>query len=118
MRRVPVIGVPAFAVAGGLPTAIAPDSSVAPVAYTVAFTVLVALGWVRLRALTGPARSGYAFILGALTVWLTGDLLYELLARVAGSLGDVTPSDALWVSGYVLMALGLIRLTRLRAPGR
>nr|WP_296076171.1 GGDEF domain-containing protein [uncultured Actinoplanes sp.] len=114
----PAIAVPVFAVAAGLPTAIAPGSTGAAVSYVVAFTVLVALGWVRLRTLTGPVRRGYGFIVGALTVWLTGDLLYELLARVAGPLGGVSPSDALWVCGYALVALGLVRLTRLRAPGR
>jgi diguanylate cyclase (GGDEF)-like protein len=118
VKRVPAIAVPAFAVAAGLPTAIAPDSTTATVSYAVAFTVLVALGWVRLRALTGAVRRGYAFIVGALTLWLTGDLLYDLLDRVAGPFGGVSPSDALWVSGYVLVALGLVRLTRLRAPGR
>jgi diguanylate cyclase (GGDEF)-like protein len=118
MRRVPALLVPAFAVAAGVPAAIAPGSTVAHASYLICFGALVALAWVRLRGLSGPVRTAYAFIVGALTVWLTGDLLYDALNRLIGPLGDVTPSDVLWVSGYPLVAIGLIRLVRLRAPGK
>jgi diguanylate cyclase (GGDEF)-like protein len=118
MRRVPALSVPAFAAAAALPTMIAPGSIAASVTYAGAFGALVLLGWVRLRALTGKVRRGYAFIVAALTVWLTGDLLYDALDRFAGPLGDASPSDVLWVSGYGLLAAGLIRLTGLRSPGR
>jgi diguanylate cyclase (GGDEF)-like protein len=118
MKRVPALLVPLFAAVSGLPAAVEPESTPAHVCYLVCFVVLVTLGWVRLRALTGPARTGYAFILAALTVWLAGDLLYDLLDKLIGPLGDVTPSDVLWVSGYPLLAIGLIRLVRLRAPGK
>ena len=32
--------------------------------------------------------------------------------------GDVSAADGLWISGYPLLAVALIRMTRLRAPGR
>jgi diguanylate cyclase (GGDEF)-like protein len=118
MRRVPAPLVPAFAAVAGVPSAIAPGSVLAHVSYLICFSTLVGLGWVRLRALSGPVRTGYAFIVGALTVWLTGDVLYDVLSRLIGPLGDVSPSDVLWVSGYPLVAIGLVRLVRLRAPGK
>jgi diguanylate cyclase (GGDEF)-like protein len=118
MRRVPTPLVPAFAAVAGIPSAVAPGSFLAHASYLICFTTLVSLGWVRLRALTGPVRTGYGFIVGALTVWLAGDLLYDLLDRLIGPLGDVSPSDVLWIGGYPLVAIGLVKLVRLRAPGK
>jgi len=118
MRRVPPLLVPAFAAAAGLPAAIAPGSTFAHASYLIGFTTVVVLGWVRLRALSGPVHTGYAFIVAALTVWVVGDVLYDVLDRLIGPLGDVSPSDVLWVSGYPLLAVGLIKLVRLRAPGK
>jgi diguanylate cyclase (GGDEF)-like protein len=105
-------------VAAGLPGAIAPGTTFAHTSYLICFAILVGLGWMRLRAFSGPVRTAYTFMVGALTVWLTGDLLYDVLTRLLGPLGDVSPSDALWVGGYPLLAIGLIRLVRLRAPGK
>ena len=118
MRRVPAPLVPAFAVLCGLPSAIWPGSTFAHVCYQVGFVTIVVLGWFRIRQLHGAFRLGFTFILGALTVWLTGDLLYDVLDRIIGPLGDVSPSDALWISGYPLLAIGLTKLVRLRAPGK
>jgi diguanylate cyclase (GGDEF)-like protein len=118
MRRVPPWLVPAFAVAAGLPAAVAPGSTFAHASYLICFSTLVVLAWVRLRVLSGPVRTGYLFIVAALTVWVTGDLLYDVLDRLIGPLGDVSPSDVLWVSGYPLVAIGLVKLVRLRAPGK
>ena len=118
MRRVPALLLPVVAAVAGVPAAVEPGSTPAHVSYLICFAAVIILGWVRLRALSGPARTGYAFIVSALTVWLTGDLLYDVLDRLIGPLGDVTPSDVLWVSGYPLLAIGLIRLVRLRAPGK
>jgi len=118
MSRVPAPLVPVFAALCGLPTAIWPDSTFAHVSYQLGFITLVVMGWLRLRRLHGPVRTGYLFIVVALTVWLAGDLLYDLLERITGPVEGVSPSDALWVSGYPLLALGLGRLVRLRAPGK
>ncbi|TDO37603.1 GGDEF domain-containing protein [Paractinoplanes brasiliensis] len=119
MRRVPAPVVPACALVAGTVSAVAPGTAVAHWSYLVAFTAFVALAWVRWRGLRGPARSGYAFIVAALSVWLAGDLLFDALTWVTDDgLGDVSPSDLLWVSGYPLLAAGLVRLTQLRAPGR
>lgn len=114
MRRAPTLLVPAFAALCGVPSAIEPSSVLGHVSYLVGFAVLIGVGWWRLRAIDGPARTGFALVLGALTVWLTGDLLYDALNLLLGPLGDVTPSDVLWVSGYPLLAVGLLHLVRLR----
>jgi diguanylate cyclase (GGDEF)-like protein len=95
-----------------------PGSTIARLSYLICFSAMVALSWMRLRTLSGPVRTGYAFIVGALTVWFSGDLLYDVLTRLIGPFGDVSPSDVLWVGGYPLLAIGLIRLVRLRAPGK
>ncbi|MBU2665796.1 GGDEF domain-containing protein [Actinoplanes bogorensis] len=118
MRPGPALLVPTFAVLAGSVSAFAPGTPAAHWSYLIAFAALVAAGWARLRTLRGPTRSGYALIMGALSVWLAGDLLYDILTRIVGGLGEVSPSDALWISGYPLLAAGLIRLTHLRAPGR
>ncbi|GLY93110.1 GGDEF domain-containing protein [Actinoplanes sp. NBRC 103695] len=118
MRRVPAPLLPVFAALCGLPTAIWPGTVFAHVCYQVGFVALVVLGWARLRSLHGLVRTGYAFIVGALTVWLLGDLLYDVLDRLIGPLGLVSPSDVFWISGYPLLAIGLGKLVRLRAPGK
>ena len=118
MRRVPVVLVPVFAAGCGVPAAFAPGSAFAHTSYLIGFGTLVALGWARLRSLSGPQRSGYAFIVAALTVWLVGDLLQDVLRWLIGPAGDVSPADLLWISGYPLLGVGLIKLVRLRAPTR
>ncbi|WP_324291238.1 GGDEF domain-containing protein [Paractinoplanes pyxinae] len=118
MRRVPALLVPTFALLAGSVSAVAPGTAAAHWSYLIAFAGMVALAWVRLRSLRGPTRSGYVLIVAALSVWLAGDLLYDALTGITGGMGEVTPSDALWIAGYPLLAAGLIRLTQLRAPGR
>ncbi|MFG1921675.1 diguanylate cyclase domain-containing protein [Cryptosporangium sp. NPDC048952] len=118
MRRVPAWLVPVFAAGCGVPSAIAPGSTVGHVSYLIGFGAFVVLGWVRLRAISGPARTGYGLIVGALSVWLAGDLLQDVLTLLVGPPGDVSPSDVLWVSGYPLLAGGLLHLVRLRTTGR
>ncbi|MCO8276302.1 GGDEF domain-containing protein [Actinoplanes sp. TRM 88003] len=118
MRRVPALLVPAFALLAGSVSAFAPGTAAAHWSYLGAFAAMVGLAWVRMRTLRGPTRSGYAFIVAALSVWLAGDLLYDTLTWITGGLGEVTPSDLLWIAGYPLLAAGLVRLTQLRAPGR
>ncbi|WP_284045273.1 GGDEF domain-containing protein [Paractinoplanes maris] len=118
MRRVPAILVPTVAATAGSLSVILPGTPTAHWSYLITFCALVALAWGRWRTLRGPARSGYAFIVAALSVWLVGDLLFDALTWLFGSLPGVSPSDALWISGYPLLAAGLVRLTQLRAPGR
>src|SRR5689334_14894381 len=91
MRRVPAVLVPVFAAACGVPAAFLPGSTVAHVSYLVGFTTVVGLGWTRLRTLSGPQRKGYALIAAALTVWLAGDLLQDLMRWLIGPNGDVSP---------------------------
>ena len=95
MRRVLAPLVPVLAALAGVLSAIAPGSQFAHMSYLICFSGMVLMGWVRLRALTGPVRTGYPYIVGALTVWVSGDLLYDLLSRTAGPPGEVTPSDVL-----------------------
>ncbi|WP_084700922.1 GGDEF domain-containing protein [Cryptosporangium arvum] len=118
MRRVPAVLVPVFAAACGLPAAFRPGSTFAHLCYLIGFGTLVALGWMRLRTLSGPQRRGYGYIVAALSVWLVGDLLQDLLRWIFDGTRDVSPADLLWISGYPLLGIGLLRLVRLRAPTR
>src|SRR4029079_5204071 len=70
------------------------------------------------RSRTGRAARCHALVAAALTVWLAGDLLYDLCVWRYGELGAVSASDFLWISGYPLLAGGLVGMTRLRAAGR
>ena len=118
MRRVPAAAVPAFAAVAGSVSVFAPGTNAAHIAYLVGFGAVVAAAWLGHRTITGPSRGAYRLVAIALSVWLTGDVLYDILDRLAGPLGDVSPSDLLWLSGYPFLVLGLIKLVRLRAPGR
>jgi diguanylate cyclase (GGDEF)-like protein len=70
------------------------------------------------RSHTGRAARCHALVAAALTVWLAGDLLYDLLVWRYGELGAVSAADFLWISGYPLLAAGLVGMTRLRAGTR
>jgi diguanylate cyclase (GGDEF)-like protein len=118
VKRLPAGAVPVLAVLFGLPTVLLPGSMTAQVTYTIAFGLLVVPAWLGVRGRTGRARAAHALMAGALTVWLSGDLLYALLVWRFGELGDVSAADVLWVLGYPLLAAGMVILVRLRAPGR
>ena len=118
MRRIPAAAVPAFAAAAGSVSVFAPGTTAAHIAYLIGFAFVVVCAWLGLRAIIGPSRGAYRLIAAALTVWLTGDVLYDVLTRLVGEFGDVSPSDVLWLSGYPLLVAGMVKLTRLRAPGR
>jgi diguanylate cyclase (GGDEF)-like protein len=96
----------------------APGTTTAHVAYLIGFIAVVVSAWLGLRHISGPSRGAYRLVAVALSVWLSGDLLYDILDRLAGPLGDVSPSDVLWLSGYPFLVVGLVKLVRLRAPGR
>ncbi|WP_198153653.1 GGDEF domain-containing protein [Catenuloplanes japonicus] len=96
----------------------APGTAAAHNAYLIGFGVVVVSAWTGLRAISGPSKGAYRLVALALTVWLTGDILYDVLTRFHGPLGDVSPSDVLWLSGYPLLMAALVKLVRLRAPGR
>ena len=97
---------------------VAPGTAVAEATYTIAFCLIVVVAWLGVRARSGPAARADAWMAAALTVWLAGDLLYLGLRWRSGEPGDVSAADGLWISGYPLLAVALIRMTRLRAPGR
>ncbi|MEV4345019.1 GGDEF domain-containing protein [Actinoplanes sp. NPDC049596] len=118
MRRVPAPAVPLFAALAGSVSVFAPGTGAAHDAYLLGFGVVVLSAWLGLRRITGPSKGAYRLVAVALTVWLTGDVLYDLLDRFAGPPGDVSPSDLLWLSGYPLLMAAMVKLVRLRAPGK
>ncbi|MEU8658724.1 GGDEF domain-containing protein [Actinoplanes philippinensis] len=97
----------------GVPTLLAPESAVARLTYPSAFFVVVVSAWLAARAETGH-RLSRALVAGALTVWLAGDLVYSALTRWFGEPGDVSLADAFWITGYPLLAAGLIIMVRRR----
>ncbi|GIJ45008.1 hypothetical protein Val02_18940 [Virgisporangium aliadipatigenens] len=109
---------PAIAAVACVPVTVAPETTTAQVAYTVTFAFLVGLAWWGARGRSGRVLAAHSLVAGALTVWLLGDLLYTALDRLAGPVGPVSAADVLWISGYPLLAAGLVRMSNLRAPGR
>jgi diguanylate cyclase (GGDEF)-like protein len=118
VKRLPNAVAPAVAALACVPVAVAPASAFAQVAYTGTFAFLVGMAWWGARGRTGRALTAHALVAGALTVWLLGDLCYAVLVWLLGPLGEVSVCDVLWVGGYPLLAVGLVRMTHLRAPGR
>ncbi|MEU4241103.1 GGDEF domain-containing protein [Actinoplanes sp. NPDC026619] len=118
MRRVPAAAIPVFAAVMGSVSVFVPGTNAAHIAYLIGFTVVVASAWYGLRHIAGPSAPAYRLVAIALTLWLAGDILYDVHDRIAGPLGDVTPSDLLWLSGYPFLVVAMIRMVRLRAPGR
>ncbi|GAA2525756.1 GGDEF domain-containing protein [Winogradskya humida] len=118
MNRLTARSVLPIGAAAALVVAAAPGTRYSHGAYLIMYSTAVALGWWRLRTFRGPARGGFIMIMVAETMWLAGDVLYDVLERLVPTLGDVTPSDALWVAGNPILAAGLLRLARRRSAGR
>jgi diguanylate cyclase (GGDEF)-like protein len=110
--------VPLIALIAGTPMFVAPGTSVAAWAYTLAFTLFVVLSWLGAHRRTGRARLAHGLVAASLTMWLFGDLLYAFLIWRYQDSGDVSAADFMWIAGYPLLAAGLIQMVRLRAPGR
>jgi diguanylate cyclase (GGDEF)-like protein len=103
----------------GLPTAVAPGSALARVAYLLGMAVLVAALWRGSRACTGPARRGWTLIALVGSGWLAGDTLQRVVQAVTGSHSEgVTPSDAFWLACYPLLAAAVIVMLRGRGLDR
>ncbi|WP_212998130.1 GGDEF domain-containing protein [Winogradskya consettensis] len=101
-----------------LVTAAAPGAWYSHWVYLVMYGTAVAVGWWRLRTFRGAARGSFVMIMVAESMWLAGDVLYDVVERLTPDLGDVTPSDALWIAGNPILAAGLLRLARRRSAVR
>ncbi|GAB2581222.1 hypothetical protein Aab01nite_58230 [Paractinoplanes abujensis] len=108
---------PVTAAVLGVPTLLAPDSTTAGLTYGLAFLLIVVGAWLAVHA-EARHRLPRALMAAALTVWLSGDLVYSVLTWRFGELGDVSAADVFWVSGYPLLAAGLISMVRARTTGR
>ena len=80
---------------------------------------LLGFGLVVVVAVSSALRTGdrraWVPVAAALTVWWCGDALYVVLTAL-GLADGPTPSDVLWLAGYPLLMLGVLRMVAQRAP--
>ncbi|GAA3342260.1 hypothetical protein GCM10020358_36580 [Amorphoplanes nipponensis] len=89
----------------------------AAVGYTVAYVALCGLAWwSALRRQSPRDRGPWALVAAALSLWGAGNVL-ELVEYYLVEVPHLTP-DVLWLGGYPVLAVALVRMARRRAPGR
>ncbi|GAA2704129.1 hypothetical protein [Actinoplanes palleronii] len=88
MKRLSAGRVALAGLAAAVVTSAAPGTWYAHGSYLIMYTTAVALGWWRLRTLRGRARSSFILIMIAETMWLVGDVLYDILESVSVYLCD------------------------------
>ncbi len=74
--------------------------------------------WIGARRHEPGARRGWLWLALALSCWVAGDLIWDGYAVVGRERPDVSYADALYLLGYPLMAIGMMRLARQRAADR
>ena len=103
-----------------LPTVIVqltwPGTAAASVVLGLGATVLCAAAWLGFHRHRGAARRAWLFVGIGLTSWLIGDMLYVVAPDPLGASGLSVP-DVGWLLGYPTLAVGIVAMVRLRAPG-
>ncbi|WP_051713002.1 GGDEF domain-containing protein [Spirillospora albida] len=74
--------------------------------------------WAAVRLAPARDRPPWLLIASALTLWMAGDVIEVLSLDPGTPLPVIGASDALWLSGYPLVAAAVFLMARRRAPGR
>jgi diguanylate cyclase (GGDEF)-like protein len=93
-----------------------PGSVAADLSLSLGAFALCAAAWFGFRRHGGAARRAWLFVGIGLTAWLVGDALYLVVPADPGTTGLSLP-DLGWLVGYPTLAVGIVRMVRLRAPG-
>ncbi|GAB2688603.1 EAL domain-containing protein [Thalassiella azotivora] len=81
--------------------------------YYVVAVGAVAVGWAARVARRPADGRAWSWVLGGLTAWVVADLVW-LLEQLAGTAPFPAPSDAVYLSAYVLAGTGLVSIVRSR----
>lgn len=95
-----------------------PQGPVRSVAYDVFGLLCIGVGLWGLSAIRTPARRGLLLVLLGFAGWVLGDIVFSVEQGVFHVGFYPVPSDAVYLSSYVLLGLGLLRLVRGRRTGR
>jgi len=94
-----------------------PDTDAARAAYDVTIVATAVATWIGARRATNDLRA-WSFVAAGVTCWAVGDLIWDAYGYLSAQRPDVSAADGFYLAGYPLLALGIVRMVRLRAPGR
>jgi diguanylate cyclase (GGDEF)-like protein len=95
-----------------VPTAVAPDSSLASSTYLFGLVLLVLAIWAGALRCTGIARQAWGLIALGASCWLIGDVLQRILpGQVENTVGV---SDVFWLGSYPLIIAAVALMTSAR----
>jgi diguanylate cyclase (GGDEF)-like protein len=94
-----------------------PDSDFARVGYDVAIIVATAITWYGTTKAEND-RLAWRLVASGMTCWVVGDLVWDAYAYLRWERPGVSFADVLYLVGYPLLALGIVRILVLRTPGR
>ena len=96
-----------------VPSMAAPQSLTAALSYILGFAVTVAVLWAVARG-PNPDRRTWQFVAAAASCWLLGDLIERFVPAWERVFNGAGVPDVLWLSGYPLLALGVLLRVRRR----
>jgi diguanylate cyclase (GGDEF)-like protein len=85
--------------------------------YESAVLLAAGLAWSALPRISPRDRLPWALVAAAVTLWGIGDAAWDAIT-LSGSDADVSVADVFYLSGYVVLAVGVLDLLRRRSTGR
>lgn len=73
--------------------------------------------WRGLRSMPIYARGAWTWLLTGLAMWMLGDMAWAFIDLTVDRVPPASWADALYISGYPALALGIRKLVTLRSPG-
>ncbi|QKE82540.1 diguanylate cyclase [Arthrobacter sp. NEB 688] len=93
-----------------------PSGTPKDVANNVIGVLCMVVAFAGARRLTARRR-GWRVVLSGFSLWVAGDVLFTVEQDLVHVTGYPVPSDVLYISGYVVLTAGLLRLVRGRRRG-
>ncbi len=63
-------------------------------------------------------RRAWAWVVGGVALWIVGDIIWDVFSHLNGEPPPVSIADVAYLLAYPAMAIGIVKLIRLRSPTR
>jgi diguanylate cyclase (GGDEF)-like protein len=101
----------------GLSSALVDSALGAALLYEAGALLCVVSAWYFVAQVPSHNRAPWMFVGAALTLWVVGDVIWDVFT-VSGDPPSVSIADAFYMAGYVVLAVGVLRIVGSRAVGR
>lgn len=106
-----------LAAALGLSSALVSSPLGAALLYEAGALLCLTGAWYFVAKVPDHKRGPWVFVGAALTLWVMGDIIWDIYT-VSGDPPNVSVADGFYMTGYVVLAIGVLRIVGSRAVGR